>query len=148
VTEQRTSPTRHVLFFDRLGGEPGRFTVSAIAFAVVWFPIRLYLDHGDPIAAIIASSGLHGMVWAWIPLSIEWLQPRLSRRRPAVRTEPPSRSYVRRGAIVGLAAGVPFYGALIALCLITGRSRVYPASFVVLLAIIIVVAAVRLRRAA
>lgn len=136
---------------EALGALPGPFAAMCVAMAVLWFPFRLYLDRGDPLAAIVAASGLHGVVWAVLWLVLGWGHRRMQRTAAADDDAPPPgaserRARARRGAAVGLGVGVPFFGALIALCLITGRSPVYTASFAVVLVVIGAVAMRGLRR--
>jgi hypothetical protein len=126
----------------RLGAAPGRFVVISVILAVVWFPIRLYLDRGDPLAAIIALSGLYGAVWSLMLPVFEWTSRKTANQpRPEIDEDP---RRVRRGALVGLGLGVPFYGALLLLCLVTGRSLVYTLGFAVILAGVVAVAVARL----
>jgi hypothetical protein len=98
---------------DRLGGPPGRYAVAAVALIAFWFPLRLWLDHGDPILGILADSGLYGAIWGLFP----WLIDKVNKQGRRVLTAADR----RRGIIVGLAVGVPVFGAFLALCLTTGR---------------------------
>lgn len=150
MVEERTLSSRRDALLDQLGGPPGRYAVVCVVLTVMWFPFRLLLDKGDPITMIIASSGLHGAMWALLPLALEWGR-RL--RREAVgpvnlpsRTPAEHRAWARRGAMVGLGVGVPFYCTLIALCLITDRSGLYTTSFMVIMLAVVTVAIRSLRR--
>jgi hypothetical protein len=122
-----------------------------VVLAVMWFPFRLLLDKGDPVAHIIATSALQGAMWALIPLAGEW-GLRVRRRDGGPTDAVPStiprqhRARARRGAIVGLGIGVPFFSALITLCLITGRSWVYTTSFGVILFVTVAIATKSVRR--
>ena len=145
MVEKRTIASRRDAQLDRLGGPPGRYTVLCVVLSVLWFPFRLLLDRGEPIALIIADSGLHGVVWALMALAIEWGQ-RVRGKTVGPGDNLPStitaqrRAWARRGAIVGLGVGVPFYSALITLCLITGRSWWYTTSFSLIMLAIVAVA--------
>ncbi|MCY1139407.1 hypothetical protein OWR29_15515 [Actinoplanes sp. Pm04-4] len=84
-----------------------------MALIAFWFPLRLWLDHGDPILAILANSGLYGAIWGLFP----WLIDKVNKQgRRALTT-----ADRRRGITIGLAVGVPVFGAFLALCLATGR---------------------------
>lgn len=150
MVEQRTVASRRDALLERLGGPPGRYAVLCVVLAVLWFPFRLLLDKGDPIALIVVSSGLHGVMWALLTLAVEWGQ-RMRRGavgpgdNPSSVTAVEHRAWARRGAIVGLGVSVPFYGTLIALCLITDRSWAYTASFGVIMLAMIAVAISSLR---
>ena len=137
---------------DRLGGAPGRYVVSSVILTVLWFPFRLILDRGDPTAAIVAYSALHGMLWGLFPSGAEWMQRRAhgragdSARHIDTRTEADRRAWLRRGAFVGLGVGVPFFGALLTLCMSTGRSWAYTLSFALGLLVVVAVALRNLRK--
>ena len=151
MVDKHTSASRRDALLNQLGGPPGRYAVLCVVIAVLWLPFELLLDKGDPIATIITSSGLKGAIWALMPLAIERGQ---RARRGAAGTigATPSivpaggRAYAWRGVIVGLGTGVPFFGALIVLCLITGQSPGYTVSFVVVLLIMAAVAMRSLRK--
>ena len=134
---------------NRLGGPPGRYAVLAAGLAVCLFPLRLLLDAGDPVLQTVAVSGLYGTVWGLFPTVIEWLNRKAGRadRNPRVQTPAERGAWLRYGARLGLAVGVPFFGAMIALCLSAGLPWNYTVPFVVAL-LILVVAAIRSRRAA
>ncbi|MEU4426502.1 hypothetical protein AB0F81_38260 [Actinoplanes sp. NPDC024001] len=127
----------------RLGGPPARFAVLSVLMGLAWFPFRLYLDRGDPIPLIIAVSALYGVIWALLIPFISWSSRKTNNQPPLARPDDPA--YVRRGALTGLAIGVPYYGALLILCLLTGRFWLYPVAFATTLAIIVVIAVARLR---
>lgn len=151
MVDRRTMSDRRDGMLNRLGAQPARYAVACVMLSVLWFPIRLAFDHGDPIALIVAASGLYGTIWALIPLAIEWVhRVRLRFRgsgRDLVETAPMEpRAWARRGAIVSLGVSVPFFGALIALCLITDRSPVYPVWFGLVLLVIVAAAVRSLRR--
>jgi hypothetical protein len=137
MVEKTSVAQRRAAVIDRLGGAPGRFVVASIMLSAVWFLFRLYLDRGDPIAAIIALSGLYGALWAALIPVFERFSSRGSLRRA-------DRAGRRRGAYVGLAAGVPYYGALLALCLTTGRFWLLTAAFAGILVAVVVTAVRRL----
>ncbi|MEV4279920.1 hypothetical protein [Actinoplanes xinjiangensis] len=130
---------------DRLGGPLGLYAAACVAWTVVWFPFRLLLDRGDPIAEIVAASGLRGAVFALGWMALGWAQrshPRAAGRREDRPPPTASQRRVRahRGAVVGLGIGVPFFGGLIILTLSTGRSWGYTVCFAVLLAGIVAAA--------
>lgn len=132
---------------EALGGTPGRFVVASMTLAILWFPARLLLDDG-PLDLIIARSGLYGAAWAVMVPVFEWINRHASSRRTgrANRRTVVGRAYARRGALVGLGVGVPFYGGLLAFCLGTGRSWSYTVSFGVILVIVVLIAVARSRR--
>ena len=145
--------SRRDAMLDRLGGPPGVYVVACVVLAVMWFPFRLLLDKGDSIARIIAASALNGALWSLIPIAGEWglrLRRKIAGSAAAVpsTTTPGSRAWARRGAFVGLVVGIPFFGALIVLCLITGRSWVYTTSFAVILMVIVAISAKSVRDSA
>ena len=79
-------------------------------------PFRLLLDKGDPIALITVNSGLYGVVWALMTLAIDWGQRIRAKAAGSIHsraaaTTAERRAWARRGAIVGLGVGVPFYRA-------------------------------------
>ena len=129
----------------RLGGQPGRYAVATVVFALLWFPFRLWFDRGDPIAEIVATSGMQGAMWALIPVTIEWGQRR--RTTPENRPADDGPEEARRGVLVGLAVGTPFAAAFLILCLSTGLSWGYTVFFGVLLLAILAVAFRNHRRA-
>jgi hypothetical protein len=151
VVDKHTPTSRRDALLNQLGGPPGQYAVLCVVFAVLWFPFELLLDKGDPLATIITSSGLKGAIWALMPLAIERGQ-RARRGAAGNIGDSPSiasaggRAYARRGVIVGLGTGVPFFGALVVLCLITSQSPGYTVSFVVALLIMAVVAVRSLRK--
>ncbi|MCO8270202.1 hypothetical protein M1L60_06295 [Actinoplanes sp. TRM 88003] len=116
---------------DRLGGPPGRYAVTAAALTAVWFLFRLWLDHGDPVLSILGLSGLYGALWGLGP----WLIDKVNRRghRDLDRADR------RRGVVVGLGVGLPLFGALLAMCLATGR-WVYATGYVLAIAGIVIAA--------
>jgi peptidoglycan/LPS O-acetylase OafA/YrhL len=122
----------------RLGGQPGRYAVATVVLTLLWFPFRLLLDRGDPIAEIIATSGMNGAIWALIPVTIEWGQRR--RSSPENRPAQDSPEEARRGVVVGLAVGTPFAAAFLILCLSTSLSPGYAVFFSLLLLAIVAVA--------
>jgi hypothetical protein len=129
----------------RLGGPPGPYAVVSVVMALLWFPIRLVLDRDEPIAEIIVASGLSGAIWALMWLILGWGQQRRRRAdgsmgEPAPLTASQRRVRARRGAIVGMGVGLPFFGSLIVYSLETGRSPGYPATFAVVLLIMTAVA--------
>ncbi|MEU4622090.1 hypothetical protein AB0G04_19270 [Actinoplanes sp. NPDC023801] len=151
MVEERTRSSRRDAMLDRLGGPPGVYVVACVVLAVVWFPFRLLLDRGDPIPRIIAASALNGALWPLIPIAGEWglrLRRKIAGSADAVPSTPTPgyRAWARRGAIVGLAVGMPSFGALIALCLITGRSWAYTTSFAVILVVIVAISAKSMRK--
>lgn len=153
MVQEQARASRREQMLERLGGPPGVYVVACVVLAALWFPFRLLLDEGDPVARIIAASALHGAVWALIPLAGEWglrIRRKFSGTPAAFPSTPAQerREWARRGAIVGLAVGVPFFTALITLCLLTGRSWVYTTSFVVILVVTAGIAVRSLRRAA
>ncbi len=150
MVEERTLSSRRDALLDQLGGPPGRYAVVCVVLTVLWFPFRLLLDKGDPITMIIVNSGLHGAVWALLPPALEWGR-RLRRRAVGLVNLPSAtpaehRAWARRGAMVGLGVGVPFYSTLIALCLIADRSGLYTTSFIVIMLAMVAVAIGSLRR--
>ncbi|MBG0565841.1 hypothetical protein [Actinoplanes aureus] len=142
MVERRSLESRRISLMERLGGPPGRFAVLSVVLGLFWFPVRLYLDQGEPIAQSVALSGLYGGLWALLVPAIAWVD-RKAQNRPA-GTEPDDPAWVRRGAIIGLAVGVPFYGALLVFCLVTGLSLAYPVLMGTILAAIVAIAVTRL----
>ncbi|WP_127551504.1 hypothetical protein [Actinoplanes sp. OR16] len=136
MDDQRSLPRRSRIAA-RLGAEPGTYAVASVVITVVAFAVRLFLDRGDPIAEIAAGAGLNGAIWALFPAATS----RLSR----TASPPCSAAHRRRGALVGLGVGVPFYAALILLCVSTGREWPYTAFFATAMLGIIALASVRLR---
>ncbi|BEL04555.1 hypothetical protein Q0Z83_027460 [Actinoplanes sichuanensis] len=140
---------RRAAMVERLGGAPGWFVVASAVLAVLWFPARLFLDGDDPVVTVIARSGLYGAVWAMMLPVIEWCDRNVTRRRIRRANDHETSAtpgHVRRGALVGLAVGVPFYGGLLVFCLITGRSWSYTAIYGVILVAVVAVAVARLQR--
>jgi hypothetical protein len=141
------------MLLDRLGGPPGRYAVTCVALSALWFPFRLLFDRGDPIAEIVAASGMQGALWALIPVFLN--RPQWHARRgatdPAENRQPVPTpegiAWARRGAFLGMAAGVPFAGVLLVVCLSTGREWAFTVFFGLLLVIIVAVAVRSLRRA-
>ncbi|MEU4692413.1 hypothetical protein [Actinoplanes sp. NPDC023714] len=138
MDDQRSAPSRGAALVRAWGGTPGWFTVASLLLALVWFPFRLFLDGGDPLALVVARAALYGVIWALMIPVFAWLN---GRRKPR-----PASLVDRRGALVGLGVGVPYYGGLILLCLITGRSWVYTISFGLVLAAIVTLAVRGLRK--
>jgi peptidoglycan/LPS O-acetylase OafA/YrhL len=143
MVEKRSAPSRRGVLLERLGGQPGPYAVAWVVLAALWLPFRLLLDKGDPIADIVAASGMGGALWALIPVAIEWGQ-RHSRNRGSAPTKQGS-AEARRGALLGLAVGAPFSLGFLILSLSTGRSWGYPVFFGLLLLIIVAVALRNLR---
>jgi hypothetical protein len=131
---------------DRAGGAPGRYAVSSVVFALAWFPLRLYLDRGDPLAAIIITSGLYGVVWAFAPPLLDVLNRHFGPQRPTGSIAEADRpAWIRRGALLGLTVGVPFHSALLVLCLTSAASRLSAGVFGVVVVAIAVISVRRLR---
>src|SRR5690348_16156788 len=120
MVQERARPSRRDGRLDGLGGPPAVYVVACVVLAILWFPFRLLLDNGDPMTRIIAASALQGAMWALFPLAGEW-GLRIRRAAPAVpsATAQEHRAWARRGATVGLGVAVPYFTALITLCLIT-----------------------------
>ncbi len=148
MTDNRSPGDRRITLVRWLGAEPGPFAVTSVVLALAWFPFRLYLDRGDPLSSIVASSGLSGAVWALIPPALDWLNRRLPLRKTSSVAEAERPAWIRRGARLGLAVGVPFHCALLVLCLSTGQSRSYPVAFGIVAAAIAAIAVIRLRSTA
>jgi hypothetical protein len=151
MAEERVRRSRGDALLDRLGGPPGLYAAACVAWTVAWFPFRLLLDRGDPIAEIVAASGLRGALFALGWMALGWAQrtyPRAAGRRDdrSPLTVSEHRARAHRGAVVGLGIGVPFFGGLIILTLSTGRSAGYTVCFAVLLVGIIAVAVTALAR--
>jgi protein-S-isoprenylcysteine O-methyltransferase Ste14 len=144
MIDSRPDLSRRQRMVERLGGAPGRHAVASVALALMWFPFRLWIDHGDPIAHIAVLSGLYGTFWALMIPAFEWMQ---RRNAPAPAPAPPSRQWVRRGAFIGLAVGVPFQLALITVGVATGVQLGTVVLCAIALVSLVVVALVRLRRA-
>lgn len=151
MVRERARSARREALLGRLGGPPGPYAAVCVVLAVMWFPFRLLLDRGDPVAESIAGSGLQGAMVALMSLAFTWAQ-RMTAAAPGSTGNPlpltaAERSVrARRGAIVGLGIGVPFFGGLIALCLGTGLSLAYAISFGVVLVVMTMVAIRNLRR--
>jgi hypothetical protein len=122
--------------------------VICVVLAVLWLPFRAWFDRGEPVAEIIAASGLQGLLTALTAVAIGAMQKQRNRRDLPSPTPAQSRTSARRGAIVGLGVGVPFFGGLALLCLTTGRSLGYTVVFSVALAGIAATVAKSLRGAA
>ncbi|MEV4349812.1 hypothetical protein AB0J83_35585 [Actinoplanes sp. NPDC049596] len=143
MTDNQASARRRPAYLEALGAQPGPFAVSSIVLGLLWFPFRLWVDHGDPVAHIAVLSGLYGSVWSLIIPGGEWLQQR--RGRAEASPAPPADR--RRGALVGLAVGVPFQAVLIAVGLATGVQLGTVVLCAIILAGIVAVSVVRLRSA-
>jgi hypothetical protein len=145
MVDKHTVTSRRNALLNKLGGPPGRYAVLCVVLSVLWLPFELLLENGDPIATIITGSGLKGAIWALVPVAVERGQ-RAQRRAAGTIGDPPSiaaadgRAHAWRGMIVGLGTGVPFFGALIVLCLITSQWPGYAVCFVAVLLAIAVVA--------
>jgi hypothetical protein len=149
MEDQRAAVTRrHAALVREWGGAPGWFAVTSVVLSILWFPFRLLLDHGDPLASIVAATGLNGAIWAAMLPAFAWLNKKALPRpaNPAELPAPVNEAYRRRGALVGLGVGVPFYGGLLLFCLINGGLWPYPIIFGLVLAGIVIVAVTRLRR--
>jgi len=149
MAEQQPGPGAPL---DPLGGTLGRYVIISVALSVLWFPFRLWLDRGDPLAAIIAASGLSGAMYALMVCAALWPQQRRLRKAARSAGHPDTgratdrRAESRRGGVLGLSVGVPFFCALIVLCVSTGRSWVYSISFTVVTFTLAAVAIRNLRR--
>ncbi|WP_229068875.1 hypothetical protein [Actinoplanes sp. DH11] len=152
MVEERATSNRGNALLNRLGGPPGPYAAVCVVMAVAWFPFRLLLDRGDPVAESIAASGLQGALWALMWLALGWGQ-RIHRKASGATDDVPPLgaaarlARARRGAVVGLGVGVPFFGGLVVLSVSTGREWAYAISFAVVLAVIFAVAARSLRSA-
>ncbi len=135
----RSSVIRH-----RLGAQPGPYVVTAVVIAAVALPFRLWLDRGDPLPRIIALSALTGATYALVFFVVDAVARRRRRDDPADR---PGAAAVRQGSLVGLVAGVPYFGGLVAMCLATDRVPLYPISFGLVLIAVVALAVRNLRRA-
>jgi hypothetical protein len=133
---------RRAAWVERLGGPPGRYAVAAVTLALIWLQFRLYLDRGDPTELIIARSALYGAVWALMLPLFEWFNRRTlpGARKPRPHTP----QATRRGALIGLAVGGPFYTALLVFALFTVGGWLYPVSFAVILGAVVAIAVARL----
>ena len=103
------------------------------------------------IAESIAGSGLHGAMFALMSLAFTSAQrmtalPSETTGNPPPLTAAERSVWSRRGPIVGLGIGAPFFGGLIALCLSAGLSHAYAISFGVALVVMTMVAIRNLRR--
>ncbi|MDI6099295.1 hypothetical protein QLQ12_11895 [Actinoplanes sp. NEAU-A12] len=151
MVEERARSARRKALLGRLGGPPGPYAAVCVVLAVMVFPFRLLLDRGDPITESIAGSGLQGAMFALMSLAFTWAQ-RMTAAAPGSTGNPPPLTAAdrsvrdRRGAIVGLGIGVPFFGGLIALCLSTGLPHAYAISFGVVLAVMAMIAIRNLHR--
>ena len=150
MTEKGVGRRRGGALLDRLGGPPGPYATACVVLAVIFFLFGLLLDRGDPIAEITADSGLRGALWALMWLALGWLHLNYPRAGgpvggPSPLTASARRERARRGAIVGLGIGVPFFVGLILLCLRTGQSLGYVTIFTILLTVMAAVAARSLR---
>ena len=132
--------TRVAAALGHLGGPVGRYAVICVVLAVLLLPFRLWLDRGDPFAEIVVATGLQATIVALMAVAFEWMPKRGRGAAGAVSHSPPPqppparrRTSTGRGAFVGLGVGVPFYGGLIALSLVTDRSRGYPTIFAIVL---------------
>lgn len=131
------------MLVEKLGGPPGRYAVASVTLTLIWFAMRLFLDRGDPVSLIFARAGLYGAVWALMLPLFDWLNRKAlpADRRPLPLTAEQN----RRGALLGLAVGGPFYAGMLVFSLVTGRAWVYPVSFGIILAVVVVIAGARLR---
>ncbi|MEU4559375.1 hypothetical protein AB0F72_13390 [Actinoplanes sp. NPDC023936] len=119
---------------DRFGGPPGPYAVVCVVMAVIWFLVGLLLDRDDGLTMIVVDSGGRGVVWALLWLALGWARRRRTGSGgPSLPTAAARRKYARRGAVIGLGVGVPFFGGLIALCVGTGQSWGYVVIFAVVL---------------
>jgi hypothetical protein len=152
MMDKRRVSSRLAGVLSHLGGPVGRFAVICVVFTVLWLPFRSWFDRGDPIAEIVAASGLQGTIAAVTAVAIGAMQKQRERRGAAPRLPlsalAPRRAPARRGAFVGAGVGLPFFGGLILLCLTTGRSWGYTVVFSVVLAVMAAAVAKSLRGAA
>jgi hypothetical protein len=152
MVDDRTAPSTRQVLLHRLGGPPGGYAVATVVLAALWFPFRLWLDRGEPLGEIVAASGLSGAVWALFAPAVEWMQRHGVGRARRAETSPPAadgpdasalpmdRAWRRRGAHVGLAVGVPFFGGLGLACLRMGVETAYAVSFGMLLFVVVAIA--------
>ncbi|MEV4280927.1 hypothetical protein [Actinoplanes xinjiangensis] len=152
MAEKRRTRSSPKALLDAIGAPPAPYAALSAVMAASWFPFRLLLfDRGDPVAEIIAASGMSGALWALMWPALDWAQ-RVYPRAGGTVDDPPQSGHserrmpTRRGAIVGLGIGVPFFGGLIMLCLSTGRSWGYVAFFTIALMCLVAVATRNLRR--
>ncbi|BAL88201.1 hypothetical protein AMIS_29810 [Actinoplanes missouriensis 431] len=126
---------------DRFGGPPGPYAVVCVVMAVIWFLVSLPFDRDDGMAVMVVDSGGRGAVWAPLWLALGWAhRRRTGAGGPSFPTAAARRRHARRGAVIGLGVGVPFFGGLIALCLGTGQSSGYVVIFAVVLVVMAVLA--------
>ena len=152
MAEKRMTRSLQKALLDGIGGPPAPYAALSVVMAAFWFPFRLLLlDRGDPIAEIIVASGMSGTLYALMWPALDWAQRVYPRTGGAVHDYPePSdsqrRMQTRRGALVSLGIGVPFFGGLVILCLSTGRSWGYVTIFTIALIFIVAVAIRNLHR--
>ena len=146
MADDRSPDRRRDSMVDRLGGAPGRYAVLSVVFALAWFPVRLLLDRGDPLAAIIITAGLYGVVWAFVWPLFAVLNRHSGSQRPTGSIDETDRpAWIRRGALLGLTVGVPFHSALLVLCLTSAASWLSAGVFGVVAVAIAAIAVRRLR---
>jgi hypothetical protein len=125
----------------RLGAQPGPFVVTSVVIGVLLFPLVRWRESGDPLSSTLILSAFYGAFWAFA----HFLAFSLRRLVTDPGSKPPA-APIRRGAIVGLAVGVPWFGGLVAFCLAIGEwgDSVY---FAVPLLVVVVHGIIRLRQA-
>jgi hypothetical protein len=65
MVEKRSIASRRDAMLHRLGGQPGRYAVATVVFALLWFPFRLLFDRGDPRVAFLILCLSTGLSWGY-----------------------------------------------------------------------------------
>ena len=131
----------HLRYLSRLGAQPTPFVVASITASILEFPWVLWRDRGEPLSSIVILSAFYGTVLALVLFVTSFLL----RQATKPETEP-APAPLRRGAIVGLIAGVAWFGGFVAFCLTIGEwgDAIY---FAVPLLVIVAQGILQLRKA-
>jgi uncharacterized protein YacL len=147
------APRRVAVLRQRMGGPPAGFAAGCVACTALLFPLRLLAHHGAPVAQTLTISAVQAVIVMIAAMAAGAGQRRFDEvqsRADSPDAENASAEVppVRRGAVVGLTIAVLFFGGLLALCLLSGRSWLLSVFFGITLVVLATQAIGRLRRGA